>query len=564
MNLPLWIAFASIHILLFILIKGFSWLLKEKDPLQHKFLPSPPKSPLIGHLNLLKLPLHRSLHKLAQAYGPIFYLDMGCTPTIVVSSAVWAKEFLHTNERDFADRPQGEASKRLFYDNKTLVTMEHGPQWAELRRFYKERLLSLKQIKKFKGMRREEVAMAIVELIGNKSDPVEVRKVGFHVVGNMMTRMLLNRRLFGDGNASSQFGDMVKEMAVLFGAPIISDLFPCLAWLDLGGYKRRMCHLSHLLDTFLEDVLAEHFEKTCIINSNKTSLTNHNLVSTHFPHSFSHSDTDNDSKDAADEGKPEDFFDQLLEVCKEHGVMKGRDFVKGIILDLLSAGTETTTTTIEWAMAELLRNPLSMNKLQAELARVESHCISSDRGKDCQAEADQATSYIHSVFGKAFIEDDIIIKLPYLQAVVKETLRLHPPLPIVVRKMSKHLTRGKEVGAFKLPPRTKLLVNVWALGHDQATWGEDAEAFNPERFFNHNKLSVHQGQCYDFLPFGYGQRGCPGTNLGLSMVGLLLANFVYFFDWKLPIGFKLDLAEAASRTAPMSMPLQAIPFPREL
>ncbi|KAI5057341.1 hypothetical protein GOP47_0027356 [Adiantum capillus-veneris] len=520
--------------------------------------PSPQGFPLIGHLHLLKLPLHKSLQELAQTYGPIFYLKMGCVPTMVVSSSQWAKEFLHIHERDFANRPQGEASKRFFYDNKTLVMMDHGPQWREWRRLYTQHLLSSKKIEMFKGVRMEEVAMAMLELLESRKG-VEVRKVAFYAVGNMMTRMLLNKRLFGSGNASSRFEEMVEEMAVLFGAPIISDLIPGLAWLDLGGYKHRMLRLSHLLDTFLEHILVERLGEVCNINSNATIITRHNSTDKHLSHSSAPSDIDHDKIDRGDEAKSRDFLSLLIDVYGGNDGMKEREIIKGILLDLLSAGTDTTTTTIEWAMAELLRNPHCMMKLQAEIAMVvEDHRVlaNGDNGPN----ADHKAAHIHPLFGQALVEDDIVIKLPYLQAVLKETLRLHPPLPIVVRKMSKCLTHGKEIGGFYIPPRTKLLVNVWALGHDPTTWGEDVQSFHPDRFLNdHNPIDL-RGQCYDFLPFGSGRRGCPGMNLGLSMVGLVLANFVHFFDWKLPCDFILDLSEAASRTAPMSVPLRAIPL----
>eukprot|EP00250_Pteridium_aquilinum_P019216 c24348_g1_i1 orf=103-1773(+) len=502
--------------------------------------PSPPAGrPLFGHLHLLQAPLHRSLHKLALTYGPLFYLDMGCVPTIVASSPQWAKEFLHTHDRDFSDRPYFEASKRLFYNSKTVVMMDHGPLWRELRRLYTVQMLTLKRIEMFEEARLEEMAMAM-KLIdeGLCNREVEVRKVVSSMVGNMMTRMLFSRRMFsyniGDTSCGAghdqagSFEEMIQEMAVLFGAPVIGDLIPWLAWLDLGGFKKRMNRLALQLDAFLDQVLMARLGES---NANNDNI--HNGCQINEP-----------------ANKPDqDFLGLLISMYSTEGEegIAGKECIKGILLDLLSAGMETTTTTVEWAMAELLRNPNCMRKLQEELnhakpsAEEDQHAYSHERGN--------------------LIRDEDVPKLSYLQAVIKETLRLHPPLPVVVRQMSKSLAHGKEVGGYSLPSKTRLLVNVWALGRDSHTWGEKADHFCPDKFLHPSSPFELRGQHYELLPFGSGRRGCPGMNLGLSMVGLVLANLVRLFEWKLPHDHHtLDLSEAPSRTAPMATPLIATPL----
>lgn len=533
----IWVNFACGCLSIIIIIK---YILSIRRKMKLVLPPSPPGRPLLGHLHLLQRPLHRSLHKLAVAYGPLLYLNMGRVPAVVVSSPHWAQEFLHTHERDFSDRPSLEAGKRLFYNNKTLVLMQHGPLWRELRKLYTVQMLTMKRIDMFEEARQEEMAMAVKVLGDNEGGimEVEMRKLVFGVVGNMMTRMLFSRRLFGygkgrcrrcseskgslkkggDGGTAScrcrcreslGFEEMIEEMAVLFGAPVIGDLIPCLAWLDVGGYKKRMNRLASQLDAFLEEILAARIK-----NGNNKA--------------------------------PEDFL-RLLITLYDHDVHEGKECIKAILLDLLSAGTETTTTAVEWAMAELLRNPHCMSKLQEELATI--HPMTT------KAKSNEDTLDI----GKP-IRDEDLPKLPYLQAVIKETLRLHPPIPIVVRQLSKSLTNGKVVGAYNLPQNTRLFVNVWALGRDTNTWGENAASFCPDKFLGPSSLADFRGQHFELLPFGSGRRGCPGMNLGLSMVALVLANLVHFFEWKLPHGYTLDLSEAPSRTAPMAKPLIATPI----
>lgn len=434
-------------------------------------------------------------------------------PTVVVSSPQWAKRFLQIHDCDFSDRPRSEASKRLFYGSKTLVTMEHGATWRERRKMYTIQILTVKKIELFERARNREVAAALQQLITEQQARagelvVDINKFVFNIVGNIMTGMLFSKRSFGlwvSHNELSEFKDMVLEMAVLFGSPIIGDVIPCLQWLDVAGYKKRMDTLAKRLDTFLEKVVRERLL-----------------------HKDEHVDNCTD------------FLDLLLHIHQGDEGNIDTVSIKSILLDLLSAGTETSTTTVEWAMAELLQNPSCMKKLQQEV--------------DTSVQNRSRTGY-------QMVEDTNLSELRYLKAVVKETLRLHPPLPLVVRQMSKTLVKGKAVGEYKLPPKTRLIVNVWAMGRDENLWPQ-AHQFNPSRFLDPSPSLDLRGQNFEFLPFGTGRRGCPGMNLGLAMVELVLANLVHKFEWRLPpclTPHSLDMSElVCSRTAPKAKPLLVV------
>ncbi|CAN4080163.1 unnamed protein product [Withania somnifera] len=160
--------------------------------------------------------------------------------------------------------------------------------------------------------------------------------------------------------------------------------------------------------------------------------------------------------------------------------------------------------------------------------------------------------------GKETFDEDVIEDLKYLKQVVKETLRLHPPLPLLLPRECREETN---INGYTIPLKTRVMVNVWAMGRDPNYW-EDAESFMPERF---EQSSVDfMGNNFEFLPFGAGRRMCPGISFGLINVHLPLAILLYHFDWKLPDGMKpedVDMAEYSAVTAPRKSELYLIASP---
>lgn len=201
--------------------------------------------------------------------------------------------------------------------------------------------------------------------------------------------------------------------------------------------------------------------------------------------------------------------------------------------DLFLAGTDTSAITTEWALAELINQPNILRKAAQE---------------------------IDSVVGKTrLLEESDIPQLPYLQAVVKETLRLHPAGPLIPRKSS----RDCVIAGYHIPAKTHLFVNVWAIHRDPNYWENPLE-FNPERFLTGNgdgQLDV-RGQHYHFLPFGSGRRSCPGTTLGMSVVQRTLGALVQCFDWKVENGRAVDMDEGPGLTLPRARPLVCMPVSR--
>nr|DAD30071.1 TPA_asm: hypothetical protein HUJ06_031539 [Nelumbo nucifera] len=198
------------------------------------------------------------------------------------------------------------------------------------------------------------------------------------------------------------------------------------------------------------------------------------------------------------------------------------------------AGTDTTHTAMEWAMAELLRHPKVMKELQEEVRNVSS--------------------------GKPYITEKEVEKMQYLKLVIKETLRLHPPIPLLVPRES---TQDVKIEGYNIPAKTMVIINAWAIGRDPASW-EEPEKFQPKRFLitsAGNNLIDFKGNDFQLIPFGAGRRGCPGTQFAITVNELVLANLLYKFDWKLQGGEDLDMTESTGDTVRKKHPLVAIATP---
>lgn len=211
-------------------------------------------------------------------------------------------------------------------------------------------------------------------------------------------------------------------------------------------------------------------------------------------------------------------------------VVVNRTMVKAIIIDMFAAALEASAVVVEWALAELMKNPRVMKKLQDE---------------------------IEGVVGMSRMVEEIDLdKLIYLDLVVKETLRLHPAGSLIPREAREDVI----IDGFYIEKKTMVLVNTWGLGRDPKLWSDNAESFYPERFED-NEVDV-RGQHFQLIPFGSGRRQCPGMRMGLTIIRLVVAQLVHCFDWELPYGIKpeeLDMNEKFGLTIPRAKHLLAIP-----
>ncbi|KAJ3694859.1 hypothetical protein LUZ60_000236 [Juncus effusus] len=203
--------------------------------------------------------------------------------------------------------------------------------------------------------------------------------------------------------------------------------------------------------------------------------------------------------------------------------------IKAFIMDMFVAGTDTTSLTMEWTLSELINHPHVLQKAAQE---------------------------IDTIVGKErLVNETDISQLPYLQAIIKETLRLHPTGPIIARLCTENCT----VNNYTVTAGTTLFVNVWALGRDPECW-ENSSEFCPERFMG-QEMDV-RGQQYQFLPFGTGRRICPGITLAMLVVQTTIGVMIQCFDWKMKDGGLADMAEGAGMTLSRAKPLLCVPVPR--
>ncbi|KAM0027690.1 putative 3,9-dihydroxypterocarpan 6A-monooxygenase [Helianthus debilis subsp. tardiflorus] len=233
-------------------------------------------------------------------------------------------------------------------------------------------------------------------------------------------------------------------------------------------------------------------------------------------------------------GKVKDLLNILLDVAEDETmeIKLTREHIKAFILDIFVAGTQSSAITLEWALAELINHPNIMEK---------------------------AIEEIDQVIGKRrLLQESDIPNLPYLQAIVKETLRLHSTGPVILRQSTEDCT----VAGYHIPANTTVFINVWALGRDPNHWENPLE-FRPERF-EQNNVDV-RGQHFHIIPFGSGRRICPGTSLSLQMIQTTLGSMIQCFDWKAGEDGNLtsvDMEEGPRITLPRANPLVCIPVAR--
>ena len=210
------------------------------------------------------------------------------------------------------------------------------------------------------------------------------------------------------------------------------------------------------------------------------------------------------------------------------------DIVKAIVFEVFFTGGDTITVTVEWALAELLRNPGAMARARAEIGG--------------------------ALGGKKTIGEDDAASLPYLQAVVKEAMRLHPVAPLLVPH--KAVEDGVEVCGYAVPKGCTVFINVWAIVRDPAVW-DDPDEFRPERFLGKAAGVDFKGKYFEFLPFGSGRRQCPGLPMAERVAPHLLASLLHAFEWRLPEGMsaeELDVSERFTTGNVLAVPLKAVPI----
>ncbi|CAI0439735.1 unnamed protein product [Linum tenue] len=454
--------------------------------------PGPRKLPIIGNLHNLsgsKLPHHRLL-ELANAHGPLMHLQLGQLQTIVVSSAETAKQVYRTHDLTFSNRPRL-LLVDIIFRNRDLAFAPYGEYWRQLRKLCVLELLSAKRVHSFGPIREQEVSRLV--------DDVRCCKRGAAVNISAMifslTYRIISRAAFGKPykELESSFVQLTMEMIEIGSGFGVADVFPSWELLLLvTGVRSRLQKLKRESDRILHSIIEEH----------RAAAKAESVSTLSRPY-----------------------------ICQYTNLPLKTNNCDSFLQELFFAGSETSSTALEWAMSELVRDERVMKKAQDE---------------------------IRAVFGKrGEVEETGIHELNYLKMVIKESLRLHPPLPLLAPRESREQC---ELGGYGIPEKTKVIVNAWAIGRDPKYWSEP-ERFYPERFLDATSVD-YKGNDFEFIPFGAGRRVCPGISFSISSVETALANLLFHFDWKLPQGMKpesLDMDKLFGATIRRKNDLHLIP-----
>ncbi|URE48819.1 Cytochrome P450 [Musa troglodytarum] len=411
----------------------------------------------------------------------------GC---VVASNADAARAFLKTHDAQFANRPDPLSARDVSYQRQDLVMADYNPTWKLLRKVCSLHMLGGKAFAGWAAVRRDESGRMIRSMHGlaTKGEPVVLSDVLVCALANILGMVLVSRRVFDThGEESNKFKNIVLDMLTGGAQFNIGDFFPSIAWMDLQGIQAKMRSVHVRFDAMLTKLLQEH--------------------------------------------EAPDFIDKLM----ENRVTEDGQTITDVNIKALISVSTTSAVPVEWAMAEMLRNPAILKRAQAEADAV----VGRDR----------------------LLEESDLPKLAYLQAVCKEALRLHPSTPLSLPHFS---YEECEVDSYRIPSNSRLLVNIWAIGRDPKVWA-DPLVFDPDRFVAGGEGAKYDphGNDFEFIPFGAGRRICSGKLTGMVFVQYMLGALVHSFDWRLPDGEEeLDMEEKHGLTISKAVPLKVLLTPR--
>ncbi|OMO74937.1 Cytochrome P450 [Corchorus olitorius] len=474
--------------------------------------------PILGHLHLLggsDQLLYRTLGAMADKYGPAFTIRLGSRNAFVVSSWEVVKECFTINDKALASRPTTVAAKHMGYNYAVFGFAPYSRFWREMRKIATVELLSNRRLEMLKHVRNSEVDMGMRELYNscnkNGSNPVlvELKQWLEDMTLNVIVRMVAGKRYFGasavcDDGEARRCQKAIGQFFRLIGIFVVSDALPFLRCLDVQGHEKEMKKTAKELDDLLEGWLKEHRERR-VSGGTKT------------------------------EGE-QDFIDVMLSLHEE-GQLSNFQYdadtsIKSTCLALILGGSDTTSATLAWAISLLLNNREMLKKAQEELD-------------------------LH-VGQERLVNESDIKNLVYLQAIIKETLRLYPAGPLLgPREAMDDCT----IAGYHVPAGTRLVVNVWKIQRDPRVW-PNPSAFQPERFLtSHVDVDV-RGQQFELIPFGSGRRSCPGSSFALQVLHLTLARFLQAFQLATPLDQPIDMTESPGLTIPKATPLEVLITPR--
>ncbi|KAL5777665.1 hypothetical protein ACOSP7_010591 [Xanthoceras sorbifolium] len=454
-------------LLIFFLLVVYKFISQNRIQLKH-LPPSPPGLPVLGHFHLLKRPFHLALHNLCKKYGP--FLQLGSRSVLVISTPTAIEECFTKNDIIFANRPRFPSRKVTEYNFTGLGTSPYGQHWRNLRRFIALEIFSSRRLQMSSIIRVEEIHFLVNKLFRGSIEgvkKVEVKSLFYMLTFNIMMKMVVGERYFGDELGSDGTGGKYDDIRQTFNPTTqfaLGDFYSILRW-TFYGVNKKIQKVHRKRDDFAQ----------ALINKRRVAK----------------------SSSLSDQKGKRTIIDVMLSLQVSEPDYYTNNIIKGIIMAMLIAGTETSASTMESAVLHLMCHPEVFKKAREEIdANVEDSRL---------------------------LDDVDLAKLPYLHCSSEECT----------------------VGGYNIPRGTMLFVNAWALHQDPNNW-EDPNMFKPERFLG----SEGEKGGYKFIPFGSGRRQCPGAGLAMRLMALSLGILIQCFDWE---NTKEDIEDAEMNKAEMEI-----------
>ncbi|CAN6363401.1 unnamed protein product [Urochloa humidicola] len=446
------------------------------------------------------------MRRLSRRHGPLMLLRICERVAVVASSADAAGEIFH--DAAFEQRPGSPALDDQYSRyGMGVIFSPYGDHWRLVRRVLVAELLAARRVDEFRRIREDEAARLVSSLAYSSAGGGQLP-----LVINVDERL---EEFVADSAVRAMFGDrlpdraaflkMLKKALDLSSVFDLRDLFPSsrLAWILPRNRKaeRNRREAVRLMD----QVLRVHEERRAT---------------------------------AGDGDRERDMIDVLLRIQKEGamGVPLTHGVIRAVMMDVFIAALDTTTSTLQWAMAELVANPRVKERAQLEIRRV--------------------------LAGQDRVHEAALVDLHYLKAVIMETLRLHPISPLIPRVC----LDDRKILGYHVPKGTIVVINAWAISRDPKYW-QEPEKFMPERFQGEDSTVKARGLEFGFMPFGGGRRICPGISFAQINIEIALASLLYHFDWELPNGVKpeeVDMSELFGITVRRNAELLLRPIPHVL
>ncbi|KAJ0662840.1 putative N-methylcoclaurine 3'-monooxygenase [Helianthus annuus] len=431
--------------------------------------PGPPKLPIIGNLHQVDNKPHVSTANIAREYGPLISLRLGNQLVVIASTPEAAMGILKTQDRFLSARVVPTAFQQPSLIPHSLIWSECNETWKNLRTLCRTEMFSTKALEAQSMLREEKIGHMLEFLHSKQGEAINVEDVVFTTLFNTLSSIIFAKDLIDlkdDYGGSNELKATLHKI-IEFGGRVI----------DFGSFFPILERFDlHGIRKGTLKLFSKVFSYWEYIIDERRSQVNSSTWSSEQAHTF---------------------VDRLL----ENGFSNNQ--IHQLVTELFVAGTNTTTSIVVWVMSELVRHQEVMLKIDNEMKRE----IKSDK-----------------------INSSHLSKLPYLQACIKEAMRLHPPVPLLLPHMA---TDTCEVMSYTIPKNTKVFVNLWAMGRDPNVW-DDPFSFDPERFMV-TKLDF-KGQDFELLPFGSGRRMCPGLPSGIKSIEFILASLIHEFTWVLPDG----------------------------